>query len=415
MARRLRGRLTPLDVTRANKRGLHSDGGGLNLQIAKGGSKSFVFRYRFSGRIRVMGLGSSLDVSLSEARDRAFDCRRSLRDGIDPLRARENRRATQRLQDAKSISFDECSRQYIETNKSAWRNSDHASEWTATLARYASPVFGRLAVQDVDTGLIVRALEPIWTVKPVTASRVRGRIEIILHYAKARGFRIGENPAVWRGNLDHILPHPTRIKAVQHLAAMPHAEVSGLMAKLRGRREISAAALAFTILTAARSGEVTGAQWDEVDLGAKVWTIPGSRMKSGREHRVPLNDEGVAILKKMKAIRQGESGFVFSGRNAGRGISCTGMPILLRRIGIEGVTVHGFRSSFRDWTAEQTAYPREVAEACLAHVVGDRVEAAYRRTDFLERRRKLMDAWATYIATPVADDRHKVIAIRRGS
>jgi integrase len=413
MARRLRGRLTPLDVNRAKTRGLYSDGGGLNLQISKGGSKSFVFRYRFGGRIRVMGLGSSLDVTLSEARDRAFDCRRSLRDGIDPLKAREKRRATQRLQDAKSISFDECSRQYIESKKGAWRNSDHASEWAATLARYASPVFGRLSVQDVDIGLIVRALEAIWTVKPVTANRVRGRIELVLGYAKVRGFRNGDNPAVWRDNLDHILPQPTKIKVVQHLPAMPHAEVPGLMAMLRGRREVSAAALAFTILTAARSGEVTGAQWDEVDLDAKVWTIPGSRMKSGREHRVPLNDEAIAILKKTKAIRQGESGFVFSGRNAGR-ISCTGMPILLRRIGIEGVTVHGFRSSFRDWTAEQTTYPREVAEACLAHVVGDRVENAYRRTDLLERRRQLMDQWATYISTPVADDARKVIAIRRG-
>lgn len=259
---------------------------------------------------------------------------------------------------------------------------------------------------------MVRALDLIWTRIPETASRVRQRMETVFDYAKAQGYRAGDNPAAWAGNLDHILPPHGKVKAKGHHAAMPHAGVAALIAKLAPRHEISAAALAFAIATAARSGEVIGAQWEEIDFGAKLWTVPGERMKSRREHKVPLSDLAIGILEKMQPRRRGA--YVFPGEKTGGALANSGMQVLLQRVGVNDATVHGFRSSFRDWAAELTASPREVAEACLAHVVGDKTEAAYRRTEFLEKRRKLMAQWAAYISTSPAAKGGKVVAIGRG-
>ena len=405
------GKLTAVKVTNAQAPGLYGDGNGLYLKI-DGGSKSWVLRFKLNGRPRKFGLGPTHTIGLALARDKAAIARRLLLDGKDPIEEKRATKSAAMLEAAKSITFDECSKAYFEANKAAWKNPKHIKEWPSSLQRYASPVFGRLAVADVDVGLVVRALEPIWTTKPETAARTRGRIETVLDYAKAHGYRTGENPARVKGNLAHILPpHNKQIKPVTHHAALPHADVAAVMVKLANRHEVAAAALSFAILTAARSGEVMGAQWSEIDFDGKLWIVPGTRMKAGKEHRVPLSDAAVAVLAKMKA-EHGGAGFVFPGQKRNKGLSDTRMPLLLRSVGVLE-TVHGFRSSFRDWTAEQTAFPREVCEAALAHAVSDKVEAAYQRSDVLEKRRKMMDQWARYItAAPAAGN--KVVPIRRG-
>ena len=354
-----------------------------------------MLRYKVRGRSRKFGLGPTHTVGLALARSKAADARRLLLDGKDPIEQKRAVKAAALLESAKTITFDECSHRYIETNKAGWRNAKHASEWGKSLQRFASPVFGHLAVADVDTGLVVQALQNIWTTKPATASRVRGRIETVLNYAKAQGFRSGENAAALKGNLDHILPkHTATIKAVQHHPAMPHIEVPVLMTALRQRDEISAHALAFTILTAARRGEIISARWDEIDLDAKLWIVPGARMKSGREHRVPLSDSAIELLQKMQEVgRQHDAPeYVFpSSVKRGKPMAETGLPLMLHRLGHDDISLHGFRSSFRDFASELTNAPREVCEAALAHVVGDQVEAAYRRSDLLDRRRSLME------------------------
>ena len=410
------GKLSAVKVAGAKEAGLYGDGNGLYLKVDPGGSKSWVLRYKIRGRPRKYGLGPLHTVGLALARQKAGDARRLLLDGIDPIEQRRTTKGAAALQAAKTITFDDCSKRYIAANKVAWKNPKHISEWSKTLQRYASPVFGHLAVADVDVGLVVRALEKIWTTKPETAGRVRGRIETVLDYAKAHSYRAGENPARMKGNLDHILPPHSKLKVVVHHPAMPHAEVAALMAKLATRHEISAAALAFTILTAARTGEIIGAQWDEVDLGAKTWTVPGRRMKSGKTHTVPLSDAALTVLTKVRA-EHGAGGYVFAGEKSGKAMAVSSMAVCLRRLGAhDHATVHGFRSSFRDWAAEQTATPREVVEACLAHALGDKVEAAYLRTEHLEKRRKLMAAWARYISAPAPANagKGKVVAIGRG-
>ena len=410
------GKLSALRVAAAKAPGMYGDGAGLYLKVDEGGSRSWILRYKVAGRSRKLGLGPVHTVSLALARDKAADARRLLLDGKDPIEVKRAARAAHLLEAAKTISFDDCAANFVATNKAAWRSEKHVGEWMTSLQRYASPVFGKLAVADVDRGLIVRALEPIWSTKPETASRVRQRVERVLSYAKANGYRDGENPAAWKGNLDHILPRADKIKAVKHFAAMPHNEVATLMARLAPLDEVAAAALRFTILTAARSGEVLGAQWSEIDLESAIWTVPGVRMKTGRQHRIPLSDPAISILNKMQAGHpHGGHELVFPGRKPGKGIGETSMAYTMRGLGIGAeATVHGFRSSFRDWCSEQTAFPREVAEACLAHTVGDKVELAYRRTEFIVKRRALMTAWARYITAPSADTNH-VIPIRRGS
>jgi integrase len=282
------------------------------------------------------------------------------------------------------------------SHQAGWKNPKHRAQWPSTLSTYVYPHFGKLPVQDVDVALVMKAVEPIWTTKPETASRVRGRIESILDWATARGYRHGENPARWRGHLDALLPTKTKVRRVQHHAALPYAQLPAFLAELRQQDGIGAKALEFAILTAARTGEVMGAKWSEIDFEARLWTVPAERMKAGREHRVPLSEPALAILKAMREVREGD--FVFPGGRAGRGISNMAMIMTLRRMGRGDLTAHGFRSTFSDWCAEQTDFPAEAREMALAHTVSDKVEAAYRRGDLFQKRRDLMDAWANYAA-----------------
>jgi integrase len=401
---RVFGKLSSVTVAKAKMKGLYSDGGGLYLRVAAGGTKNWVFRFMRDGRARAMGLGPVHTLGLAEAREHAASCRKLLLSGVDPI---ENRKATRdeaqrdeaQLDAAKAMTFEQCAESYIASHKAGWRNRKHAAQWPSTLRAYAYPVFGTLPVQSIEVGLVMKALERIWTEKPETAGRVRGRIESILDWATARGYRHGENPARWRGHLENLLPKKSRVRRVEHHAALPYLEIGGFMAELRRQEGIAARALEFGILTAARTGEVIGAQWDEIDFGERLWTVPGERMKAGKEHRVPLSDSAVAVIEETRKVRQA-GGFVFPGGKVRRPISNMAMAMTLRRMGRGELTVHGFRSSFRDWAAERTSFPAEVAEMALAHAVGDKVEAAYRRGDLFEKRRQLMQAWARFAVSP---------------
>ena len=393
------GKLTALAVDRAKRRGYYGDGGGLFLQVSASGAKSWVFRFKEFGRLREMGLGPTHTVSLAEARQKALECRKLRLDGRDPIEIRKTARAQARLDAAKAITFKECAERYIASHKAGWRNAKHAAQWPSTLGTYVYPIFGSLPVHAVDVGLVMKTLEPIWTAKPETASRVRGRVESVLDWATSRGYRQGENPARWRGHLENLLPKKAKVHRVEHHAALPYAEVGTFMVELHLQEGIAARALGFAILTAARTGEVIGARWSEINLESRLWAVPAERMKGGREHRVPLSEATIEVLDAMKTIRHGDC--VFPGGRAGRPISNMAMLMLLRRMGRGDLTAHGFRSSFRDWAAERTGFPTEVAEMALAHAVGDKVEAAYRRGDLFQKRRQLMDAWARFCADPV--------------
>jgi integrase len=397
MARAI-GKLTALAVDKAKRRGYYGDGGGLFLQVSASGSKSWVFRFKEAGKLREMGLGATHTIGLAEAREKARECRRLRLDGINPIEARKVARAQARLAAATATTFKDCAERYIASHRAGWRSSAHAAQWPSTFGRYVYPVFGPLPVQAIDVGLVLKALEPIWTAKPETANRVRGRIESVLDWATARGYRKGENPARWRGHLENLLPGKSKVRRVKHHAALPHVEIANFMAQLQQQEGVAARALEFTILTAARTGEVLGARWSEINFAERLWTVPAERMKSGKEHRVPLSDTALAILEQMQAIRQDD--FVFPGGKARRPMSNMAMAMTLRRTGRGEMTVHGFRSSFRDWAAERTGFPAEVAEMALAHTVGDKVAAAYRRGDLFQKRRQLMDAWARYCAAP---------------
>jgi integrase len=398
MARKI-DRLNALAVTRANKLGMYADGGGLYLQVASKGAKSWIFRFMMNGREREMGLGPLHAVSLADARSAAEKCRHMCHQDIDPIEARRAQRAQAALETAKAITFKECAEAYIEAHKAGWRNAKHADQWTNTLASFAYPAIGDLSVQAVDTPLVLKVLEPIWAVKTETASRVRGRIEAVLDWAMARGYRRGENPARWRGHLDKLLPARAKVRKVKHHSALPYADAGDFMAELREVGGTAARALEFTILTAARTGEVIGARWTEIDMVAGSWTIPGDRMKAGQEHRVPLPEAALAILRAAHKERDERHGdFVFPGGKRGKSLSNMAMLALLERMSRDDLTVHGFRSTFRDWAAERTNFPNHVVEMALAHAVGDKVEAAYRRGDLFEKRRRLMDAWAKWCA-----------------
>jgi integrase len=408
-ARSRGSKLTTLSVRQARRSGLHGDGDGLFLQIAKGGTKSWVFRYKVDGRLRVMGLGPLHTIGLAEARERARECRKLRLDGIDPIDARRGQRAAQRLDAAKAMTFGECADAYIEAHRAGWRNAKHGAQWAATIAAYVDPHFGSLPVQAVDVGLVMKAIEPIWTTKPETASRVRGRIESVLDWATARGYRAGENPARWRGHIENLLPRRSQVRRVEHHAALPYAELGAFMAELRQQEGVAARALEFVILTAARTGEVIGARWNEIDRAERLWTVPRDRMKAGKEHRVPLSDAALAIVSTMAGIRHAD--FVFPGARAGRPLSQMALLMLLRRMGRDDLTAHGFRSTFSDWAAEQTNFASEVREMALAHTVSDKVEAAYRRGDLFAKRRQLADAWAAYGDSPALIG--EVVPIRR--
>jgi integrase len=403
-------RLSQAEVNNAPK-GMHADGGGLYLHVNPGrgqpgekdyrpGAKSWIFRYMRDGRAHEMGLGSVHTIGLKAARARAGDRRRELLDGIDPLEVRQAKRHKATLEAAKAITFAECAVRYIAAHRAGWKSPKSLDAWQNTLRDYANPVFGTLPVQAIDTALVVKAIEPIWAEKSETAGRVRGRIESILDYATARDWRQGENPARWRGHLDKLLPKKGKVRRVEHHPALPFAEIPGFMERLRQENGNAARALEFAILTGARTGEVIGARWVEIDRKAKLWTIPGTRMKGAREHRVPLSAAALAILDRLAEDREGE--FIFAGGRAGRPLSNMAMLVLLRRMKRADLTVHGFRSTFRDWAAERTSFQNEVIEMALAHAIGDKVEAAYRRGDLFDKRRRLMEAWAGYCASSPA-------------
>jgi integrase len=379
------------------RKGLHPDGNGLYLQVFSSGSGSWIFRYKVAGRARDMGLGSLTDVSLAKAREKTTQARQQRDEGKDPIVERDAQRAQERLAEARSITFQDCAEQLIASHEAGWRSPKHRIQWRNTLCTYAYPIVGDIPVADVNTDLVMRVLQPIWGVKTETASRVRGRIETVLSWAKARGLRQGENPAQWRGHLDHLLPARSKVRRVVHHPALPYRDVPGFMAKLRAREGIASRALGFVILTAARAGEVLGAKFDEIDLEERLWTVPAARMKGAKEHRVPLTPPALAIVKEMAEIRR--SDFVFPGARRNRPMSAMTLLIVLRGLH-PGVTTHGFRSSFKDWAAETTSFPDHLSEMALAHVSADKVRAAYARSDLFQKRRELMEAWALHCESP---------------
>lgn len=387
-------RLSAKAVNAVKAPGYYPDGGGLYLQVSVTGSKSWIFRYMLESKQREMGLGSYQDVSLSEARQKRDDFRKLARTGTDPIEARKQRKLQIALAAARSLTFNECSAAYIESHSPGWKNPKHHNQWKNTLETYCAPVFGAISVQEVDTALVLRALEPIWTEKRETAGRIRSRIERVLDWAKARGYREGENPARWKGHLDKLLPAHEKRKRIRHHPALPFSKLPDFLVALQAQDGISARALELLILTAARTNEIINGTWSEIDFKNKIWTIPAARMKSHREHRVPLGSRALTILQELEKIST--SDFIFPGRREGSSLSNMAMLELLGRMGHDDITVHGFRSTFRDWASECTSHSREVCEMALAHVVGNDVEAAYRRGDLFDKRRRLMNEWEKF-------------------
>lgn len=421
MASRQLHRLKAKTVEHLATQGRYADGGGLYLQVGPTGTKSWLFRYMRDGRAREMGLGPLHTVPLASqtvvgpdgakrdirgARDLAADARRLLLEGVDPIDDRDARRASGRVAASRVQTFADCAGAYIRAHRASWRNSKHAGQWESTLARYAFPELGALPVSSIDTPLVLKVLEPIWSSKAETASRLRGRIECVLDWAAVRGLRDGPNPARWRGHLDHTLPARTKVAKTEHHPALPFQELPAFLVHVRQEKSVGARALEFLILTAARTSEVLGATWDEVDLDEAMWTVPASRMKGGRVHKVPLSSGTLALLKEAAGL---DERHLFPGRYADQPLSNMALLKLLQRLGRDDITVHGFRSTFRDWASETTTFSREVIEMALAHAIGDKVEAAYRRGDLLEKRKKLMQAWSDYCAKPPA----KVLRMRR--
>jgi integrase len=395
--------------------GRYGDGRGLYLLVRSAGARFWLFRYRRNGHTREMGLGSFADVTLAEAREKAADLHRKVKAGIDPLAEREARALAEKVAShratVRGITFADVADRYITAHEAGWRNPKHRQQWRNTLHTYAMPILGPLPVSDVDTGTVMRVLEPIWREKTETASRLRGRIEAVLDYATARGWRAGENPARWRGHLHNLLPAPSKIAKVEHHAALPWREIGRFMATLMEQEGVAALALRFAILAAARTGEAIGATWGEIDMAGAVWTVPAGRMKAGREHRVPLSVPALTVLREAAQLRSDPhpDAPVFPGK-LGKPLSNMALLALLRRMGRGDLTTHGFRSTFRDWCAETTNHPREVAEAALAHTLDDKVEAAYRRGDLMVKRSRLMADWATFCGR--AESAGEVVPLR---
>jgi integrase len=401
-------RLSELKVRRAQKPGMYGDGGGLYLQVRQGKTgtdgkavtaKSWIFRYEVEGRQRYLGLGSLDTIGLAKAREKAKNARELRLDGKDPLAEKKAQRAAAAAERARAMTFDECRDAYVTAHRAAWRSAKVARQWTQSLEDHISPALGKLLVKDIDSGLILKALEPLWTTKAVTAGRLRERIENILDWATARGARAGENPARWEGNLEYQLPKLAKVHKVAHMPALPYRDAGAFMADLRKRMDLAGApALEFLILTATRTNEVVGARWSEIgkdaDTGLDIWTVPAERTKAHREHRVPLSPAALALLARLP--RDGE--FIFTGRNRGK-LGHNAMLQTLAAMGRTDITVHGFRSTFRDWAAERTDFPNHVAEMALAHAIDSAVEKAYRRGELLEKRAKLMTKWADYCAS----------------
>ena len=389
--------------------GDYLDGRGLYLQVRSESSKSWLLKYSMEKRAREMGLGPAADIPLATARELRDRYRALLKQGVDPLEHKQAEKEAKAVERAKAITFKDACARYIAANRSGWKNIKHAAQWEATLKAYAYPTIGKLPVQAIDTALVMAVLDPIWSIKPETASRVRGRIECVISAAKARGEFKGENPATWKGHLDNLLPKTSKVRKVENHAALPYADLPAFMMDLRQREGIAAAALEFLILTTARTGEVLGATWDEFELRKSVWTIPGERMKNGKEHQVPLSPPAVAVLERMSKVANGEH--VFFGQSSGRSLSNMALLVLLRRMKRDDITSHGFRSTFRDWAAER-GYQDPVAEAALARSVPDAVVAAYKRTTFFELRKKMMDDWAAFATSDPAKASDNVVAIR---
>jgi integrase len=396
--------LTALQVQKLSTPGMHPDGAGLYLQIT-GAAKSWVLRYSLRGKAREMGLGSLRKVSLADARRKAAECHKLLDDHIDPIENRASQRAANALASAtKTITFAEAAETYIASHRRGLTNVRHAKQWSTTIETYVIPTLGELSVADIDTALILKVLEPIWTTKMETAKRLRGRLESILDWARVSGHRDGENPARWRGHLDKLLPKQSRIRQVKHLAALPHAELPAFMERLRATGGVAARALEFTILTAARSNEVLGAKPAEIDRSEKLWTVPGERMKGGKDHRVPLGTRARALTEK------GSGSYVFPSQSD-RPLNHAAMRRVLQDLS-PGLTVHGFRAAFKTWASERTRFENATVEAALAHAMGDKVEAAYARGDMIDKRRQLMDAWAAFCSTKPAATTANIVALR---
>jgi integrase len=393
---RILNKLSDVTVRAAKKPGRHSDGGGLYLNVTPSGGKSWLFMWTVDGKRREMGMGSYPAVSLAKARSKATTHRVAVEDGRDPI--------AEKAKEAEP-TFGECADKLIESIKAEWRNDKHEYQWRQTLGDSYCQSLRPKRVSQITTEDVLKVLTPVWTAKSETASRLRGRIERVLEYAKVKGWRSGENPAAWRGNLRNLLPRRQKLQR-GHQPAMAYDKVPALMVRLRSSEAMAARALEFAILTAARSGETLGAKWEEIDFDRKVWTVPAERMKGGETHVVALSSVAVDLLKGLQEVHPGGD-FIFAGdprpgntqdAKHGRPLSSMAMMMLLRRMKLTDITVHGFRSAFRDWAGDMTNFPRDVAEAALAHKVGNEVERAYRRSDALEKRRKLMQAWADYLA-----------------
>jgi integrase len=389
--------LTALAVSKLRRPGLHAAGGakGLGLKIMPSGSRAWVLRVVVAGKRREYGLGSYPTVTLASARERARSMLDQLFAGVDPADAKKQAKSALAAQRAKAVTFKTLAEQYIAQHEASWKNAKHAAQWTTTLKTYAFPVCGHMVAADIDVATVLRVLEPIWLDKTETASRLRGRLEAVLDYATAKGLREGPNPARWKGNLALTLPAKRKVSPVEHHPAIPVKYMPKFFKSLQEREGMAARALEFLTLTAARSGEVRGAQWNEIDLAKKIWVVPAERMKAKREHRVPLSTQAIALLKSLPSKKAGS--LVFPGRKPTTKLSDMALTAVMRRMEIEAVP-HGLRSSFRDWVGEETFYPREVAEMALAHAVGNAVEAAYRRGDLFEKRRAMLNDWATYLS-----------------
>jgi integrase len=388
--------LTALAVSKLRRTGLHAVGGaaGLGLKVTPSGSRAWVLRTVVAGKRREYGLGGFPTVTLASARDRAKAMLDQLFEGVDPAETKRQAKSALAAQRAKAVNFKTLAEQYISQHEASWKNAKHAAQWTSTLEAYAYPICGHMVAADIDTATVLRVLEPIWKEKTETASRLRGRIEAVLDYAAAKGLREGPNAARWKGNLALTLPAKRKVSPVEHHPAIPVQDMPKFFKSLQQREGTAARALEFLVLTAVRSGEVRGAQWSEIDLTKKIWTVPAERMKAKREHRVPLSNQAITLLKSLPSKRLG--GLVFPGNKPKAKLSDMSLTAVMRRMAADAVP-HGLRSSFRDWVGEATPYPREVAEMALAHTVGNAVEAAYRRGDLFEKRRSMMQDWASFL------------------
>ncbi len=427
MARTI-NKLTAKEVEKKTKPGLYGDGGGLTLQITKAGVKSWLYRYMIKGKAYGMGLGPAHTITLADARQKAAEARKLVIEGINPLEAKRQRQLDAEMVKARLMTFDQCASAYIEAHRASWRNVKHADQWTNTIATYVSPLIGPMPVEQIDTAMVVKVLtqpddkgQQFWQVKNETATRVRGRIESILGWATTSGFRSGENPARWKGHLENLLATISRAQRIKNHPSLAWERMGAFVHDLRQRDGVAARAVEFAILTASRSGEVRGACWSEIDLAAKVWTIPASRMKAKREHEVPLSTEAVALLKRL--TKSDATGLIFTGTK-GQALSDMSLTAVIRRMNSEArnwtdkdgntITMHGFRSTFRMWAAESTNYPREVAEHALAHQLPDAVERAYQRGTQFTKRAAMMSEWAKFCGT-IRRESSQVVPINRAT